>query len=262
MRRSRPGASAVRERAASSVLCWGAHDRPSPVPTATARRVGSPRSRVAGGGADGAPGPGGVDRRHAGSRRWGALGARCDRDPGGRDPGRRHAALRQSTRSRSGPPASPTSSPARPASASRTGAARFYDTGLRCPSARAVLQGHRPSASSRPDTRPRASAATRPGACPSRSSLSSRARPEDRRLHHRQRHGSRDIEGENPLYLPQAKVYDRRARSARALPSRTPCPPREQVAIRLTIDAPRREPSSSTASTSPGRDRTAPSRTW
>ena len=34
---------------------------------------------------------------------------------------------------------------------------------------------------------------------------------------------SRDIEGENPLYLPQAKVYDRCARSALALSSAMNC---------------------------------------
>jgi 2-dehydro-3-deoxy-D-arabinonate dehydratase len=46
---------------------------------------------------------------------------------------------------------------------------------------------------------------------------------------------SRDIEGENPLYLPQAKVYDGSCALGPAVTLAGDLPPREQVAIRLTI---------------------------
>ncbi len=46
---------------------------------------------------------------------------------------------------------------------------------------------------------------------------------------------SRDIEGENPLYLPQAKVYDGSCALGPAVTLAADLPPREQVAIRLTI---------------------------
>ena len=46
---------------------------------------------------------------------------------------------------------------------------------------------------------------------------------------------SRDIEGENPLYLPQAKVYDGSCALGPAITLAGDLPPREQVAIRLTI---------------------------
>jgi 2-dehydro-3-deoxy-D-arabinonate dehydratase len=46
---------------------------------------------------------------------------------------------------------------------------------------------------------------------------------------------SRDIEGENPLYLPQAKVYDNSCAIGPAVTLAGDLPPREQVSIRLTI---------------------------
>ena len=46
---------------------------------------------------------------------------------------------------------------------------------------------------------------------------------------------ARDIEGENPLYLPQAKVYDGSCALGPVITLAGDLPPREQVAIRLTI---------------------------
>jgi 2-dehydro-3-deoxy-D-arabinonate dehydratase len=46
---------------------------------------------------------------------------------------------------------------------------------------------------------------------------------------------SRDIEGENPLYLPQAKVYDGSCSLGPVITLAGDLPPREKVAIRLTI---------------------------
>jgi 2-dehydro-3-deoxy-D-arabinonate dehydratase len=46
---------------------------------------------------------------------------------------------------------------------------------------------------------------------------------------------SRDIEGENPLYLPQAKVYDGACALGPVVTLAGDLPPRDQVAIRLTI---------------------------
>ena len=46
---------------------------------------------------------------------------------------------------------------------------------------------------------------------------------------------SRDIEGENPLYLPQAKVYDGSCALGPVVTLAGALPPRDQVAIRLTI---------------------------
>ena len=46
---------------------------------------------------------------------------------------------------------------------------------------------------------------------------------------------SRDIEGENPLYLPQAKVYDGSCALGPVVTLVGALPPRDQVAIRLTI---------------------------
>src|SRR5579884_893964 len=46
---------------------------------------------------------------------------------------------------------------------------------------------------------------------------------------------SRDIEGENPLYLPQAKVYDGSCALGPVITLASDLPPREQVAIRLAI---------------------------
>jgi 2-dehydro-3-deoxy-D-arabinonate dehydratase len=46
---------------------------------------------------------------------------------------------------------------------------------------------------------------------------------------------SRDIEGENPLYLPQAKVYDGSCALGPVVTLARALPPRDQVAIRLTI---------------------------
>jgi 2-dehydro-3-deoxy-D-arabinonate dehydratase len=46
---------------------------------------------------------------------------------------------------------------------------------------------------------------------------------------------SRDIEGENPLYLPQAKVYDNSCALGPAVTLAGDLPPRDQVSIRLTV---------------------------
>jgi 2-dehydro-3-deoxy-D-arabinonate dehydratase len=47
---------------------------------------------------------------------------------------------------------------------------------------------------------------------------------------------ARDIEGENPLYLPQAKVYDHSCALGPVVTLAGAMPPLEQVAIRLTIE--------------------------
>jgi 2-dehydro-3-deoxy-D-arabinonate dehydratase len=47
---------------------------------------------------------------------------------------------------------------------------------------------------------------------------------------------ARDIEGENPLYLPQAKVYDGSCALGPVITLAEAMPPAEQVAIRLTIE--------------------------
>ncbi len=47
---------------------------------------------------------------------------------------------------------------------------------------------------------------------------------------------ARDIEGENPLYLPQAKVYDGACALGPFITLADAMPPREQVTIRLTIE--------------------------
>jgi 2-dehydro-3-deoxy-D-arabinonate dehydratase len=47
---------------------------------------------------------------------------------------------------------------------------------------------------------------------------------------------ARDIEGDNPLYLPQAKVYDGACSLGPVITLADASPPREQVAIRLTIE--------------------------
>jgi 2-dehydro-3-deoxy-D-arabinonate dehydratase len=46
---------------------------------------------------------------------------------------------------------------------------------------------------------------------------------------------SRDIEGENPLYLPQAKFYDNSCSIGPAITLTADLPPRDQVTIRLAI---------------------------
>jgi 2-dehydro-3-deoxy-D-arabinonate dehydratase len=46
---------------------------------------------------------------------------------------------------------------------------------------------------------------------------------------------ARDIEGENPLYLPQAKFYDRSCAAGPAITLASGLPPPEQAHIRLTI---------------------------
>jgi 2-dehydro-3-deoxy-D-arabinonate dehydratase len=46
---------------------------------------------------------------------------------------------------------------------------------------------------------------------------------------------ARDIEGENPLYLPQAKVYDNCCALGPAITLASAMPPLDRVAIRLTI---------------------------
>jgi 2-dehydro-3-deoxy-D-arabinonate dehydratase len=47
---------------------------------------------------------------------------------------------------------------------------------------------------------------------------------------------SRDIEGENPLYLPQAKVYDRSCSVGPVITLASAMPPREEIAISLMIE--------------------------
>jgi 2-dehydro-3-deoxy-D-arabinonate dehydratase len=47
---------------------------------------------------------------------------------------------------------------------------------------------------------------------------------------------ARDIEGENPLYLPQAKIYDHACSLGPWITLAEALPPPDQVAIRLTID--------------------------
>jgi 2-dehydro-3-deoxy-D-arabinonate dehydratase len=47
---------------------------------------------------------------------------------------------------------------------------------------------------------------------------------------------ARDIEGENPLYLPQAKVYDHACAVGPVITLAEAMPPPDQVAIRLTIE--------------------------
>jgi 2-dehydro-3-deoxy-D-arabinonate dehydratase len=47
---------------------------------------------------------------------------------------------------------------------------------------------------------------------------------------------ARDIEGENPLYLPQAKVYDHSCALGPVITLADSLPPRNQVAIRLRIE--------------------------
>ena len=47
---------------------------------------------------------------------------------------------------------------------------------------------------------------------------------------------ARDIEGENPLYLPQAKVYDRCCALGPVITLRDAVPPLESVSIRLEIE--------------------------
>jgi 2-dehydro-3-deoxy-D-arabinonate dehydratase len=47
---------------------------------------------------------------------------------------------------------------------------------------------------------------------------------------------ARDIEGENPLYLPQAKVYDGACALGPVITLSDAMPPKEQVTIRLTIE--------------------------
>jgi 2-dehydro-3-deoxy-D-arabinonate dehydratase len=47
---------------------------------------------------------------------------------------------------------------------------------------------------------------------------------------------SRDIEGENPLYLPQAKVYDHSCAVGPVITLATAMPPRERIEIRLAIE--------------------------
>jgi len=47
---------------------------------------------------------------------------------------------------------------------------------------------------------------------------------------------ARDVEGENPLYLPQAKVYKQSCAIGPCVTLASALPPREQVGIRLRID--------------------------
>ena len=104
------------------------------------------------------------------------------------------------------------------------------------PRARAVLQGDARPGSSAPARRS-GSAATRAGASPSRSWPWS-SRPALKLVGFTVGNdvSARDIEGENPLYLPQAKVYD--ACCALGPSSRWPprCRPPASIEIRLEID--------------------------
>jgi 2-dehydro-3-deoxy-D-arabinonate dehydratase len=47
---------------------------------------------------------------------------------------------------------------------------------------------------------------------------------------------ARDIEGDNPLYLPQAKVYDHSCALGPVVTLASALPPRDQVTIRLTLE--------------------------
>jgi 2-dehydro-3-deoxy-D-arabinonate dehydratase len=47
---------------------------------------------------------------------------------------------------------------------------------------------------------------------------------------------ARDIEGENPLYLPQAKIYDHSCALGPVITLADSMPPLDQVSIRLTIE--------------------------
>jgi 2-dehydro-3-deoxy-D-arabinonate dehydratase len=47
---------------------------------------------------------------------------------------------------------------------------------------------------------------------------------------------ARDIEGENPLYLPQAKVYDNSCALGPVIALAESMPPVDQISIRLTIE--------------------------
>jgi 2-dehydro-3-deoxy-D-arabinonate dehydratase len=47
---------------------------------------------------------------------------------------------------------------------------------------------------------------------------------------------SRDIEGENPLYLPQAKIYDHSCALGPVITLADAMPPREEIAIRMIIE--------------------------
>src|SRR5207244_9050658 len=47
---------------------------------------------------------------------------------------------------------------------------------------------------------------------------------------------ARDIEGETPLYLPQAKIYDRSCALGPAITLADGLPPPDQVAIHMTIE--------------------------
>ncbi len=47
---------------------------------------------------------------------------------------------------------------------------------------------------------------------------------------------SRDIEGDNPLYLPQAKIYDNSCSVGPVITLAGAMPPRDQIDIRLSID--------------------------
>ena len=47
---------------------------------------------------------------------------------------------------------------------------------------------------------------------------------------------ARDIEGENPLYLPQAKMYDRSCALGPVITLADALPPPDQVVIRMTIE--------------------------
>src|SRR5262249_7930440 len=47
---------------------------------------------------------------------------------------------------------------------------------------------------------------------------------------------ARDIEGDNPLYLPQAKIYDNSCSVGPVITLAGAMPPREQIDIRLSIE--------------------------
>ena len=116
--------------------------------------------------------------------------------------------LLRSSRRRCGAPASPTSAAARRGSRRRRPRRRRLRARLRRRTAGALPQGRGAAAARSGRARRSASAPTRRGRCPSPSSGSCWARAAAcRRARSATTSRSRDIEGANPLYLPQAKVY-------------------------------------------------------
>ena len=116
------------------------------------------------------------------------------------------------------------------------GAARFYDLVYTRDAAGAVLQG--PRLPSRPVRAIAcAFAGTASGTCPNRSwpwSLSPHLKLVGYTIGNDM--SSRDIEGENPLYLPQAKMYDHSCALGPAITLADSMPAAAQVSIHLAIE--------------------------